>query len=63
LEELPVTIEAGDRVRTETRHTGEVVILSVERTLAYVRLDDNPQSGILAHCKVDTLTKIVSESK
>ena len=35
-----MTIEPGDRVRTETGQTGEVVILNDDRTLAYLRLDD-----------------------
>ena len=57
-----MTIEAGDRVRTETGQTGEVVILNDDRTLAYVRLDDSEQSEILAHCRVDTLINIDDES-
>ena len=52
-----MTIEPGDRVRTETGQTGEVVILNDDRTLGYLRLDDE-QGAILVRCRVDSLTKI-----
>jgi hypothetical protein len=51
-------IEAGDRVRTDEKQYGDVVILNDDRTLAFVRLDYTHQSEVLAHCRVDTLTKI-----
>jgi hypothetical protein len=53
-----VPIEAGDRVRTDTKQYGDVVILNDDRTLAFVSLDYNHHSEILAQCRVETLTKV-----
>jgi hypothetical protein len=55
-------LEAGDRVRTETGQTGEIVILNDARTLAFVRLDEHEHGVRLTLCNVDDLAKVEEEN-
>ena len=54
-----VDLQIGDRVRTDTGHEGWIIVVSFDRTSAYVQLKGSERNSTLTIYPLAELTRIV----